>query len=272
MQLLLARHLWGVDLPWELAFPRFKAAGYAAIETVLPPIDQRPRFQALLQQHGLAYIAQIFTGGDDVRGHVDTFRSRVADAQTLSPLLINVHSGRDAWSETESIHFYQQALEIEASIAVPVAHETHRGRVFYNPWVTARMLDRFDNLRLCADLSHWVVVAERLLDDQPEIMEQVAKRCIHLHARVGYEHGPQVPDPRAPEYQQHLAAHERWWDIIWATQAAKGVQVSTLTPEFGPPSYLHTLPYTNAPVADLEAICDWQAQRQAERFRSQRWG
>ena len=35
--------------------------------------------------------------------------------------------------------------------------------------------------------------------------------------------------------------------------------VSTLTPEFGPPSYQHTLPPDGTPIGDLAEICDWQA-------------
>jgi hypothetical protein len=75
-----------------------------------------------------------------------------------------------------------------------------------------------------------------------------------------------VPDPRAPEYQRHLEAHERWWDLIWDAQIAQGRKISPLTPEFGPPDYLHTLPYSNVPVADLWDICNWMADRQAARF------
>jgi hypothetical protein len=43
---------------------------------------------------------------------------------------------------------------------------------------------------------------------------------------------------------------------------------STLTPEYGPPAYLHTLPHTAMPVADLWAICHWQAQRALVQFAS----
>jgi hypothetical protein len=128
------------------------------------------------------------------------------------------------------------------------------------------MLDQFANLRLCCDLSHWVCVCERLIDSELAIIQQCAQHCIHLHARVGYEEGPQVPDPRAPEYARYVEAHERWWDLIWDAQQAQGHPYSTLTPEFGPPGYLHTLPYTQMPVADLWEICEWQAQRQAQRF------
>ena len=44
----------------------------------------------------------------------------------------------------------------------------------------------------------------------------LAGRAHHIHARVGCEQGPQVPHPAAPEYQEALTAHERWWTQILA--------------------------------------------------------
>lgn len=267
MQLLLIRHLWGVEGEWEQLFPKFKRLGYSGVEAAIPPVEDRTRFRNLLDAHGLDYIPQIFTTGSSVAGHVESFRQLMELALTLRPRLINAHSGLDAWDESDSARFYEQALEIQANTEISVAHETHRGRVFYNPWVTSRMLAKFPELKLCCDFSHWVCVCERLLDDQTEILQQCAKHCLHLHARVGYEEGPQVPDPRAPEYQVHLTAHERWWQMIWEAQAAQGDTTTTLTPEFGPPLYQHTLPFTHMPVSDLWEICNWQAARQAGNFK-----
>jgi len=267
MQLVLARHLWGITELWEDVFPRIRATGYTAIEAPLPPPADQPRFRTLLKEYGFDYIAMIFTAGTTVADHVESFRAQVAASQTFQPLLITSHSGRDGWDTEASAAFFEQALALEASLEIPVAHETHRGRILYNPWITSRLLEQFANLRLCCDLSHWVCVCERLLDSELAIIQQCAQHCIHLHARVGYEHGPQVPDPRAPEYQRHVEAHEYWWQLIWDAQAAQRRPISTLTPEFGPPSYLHTLPYSSMPVANLWEICDWQAQRQAARFR-----
>ncbi len=267
MRLVLTRHLWGLAEPWEALFPRIRASGYEAIETPVPPASERERFRAVLDDHGLDYVAMIFTAGETVDDHVASFREQAAIAQDLGPLVITSHSGRDAWDVSAASSFFDQALAVEVTLDVPVAHETHRGRILYNPWATSRLLDEFDALRLCCDLSHWVCVSERLLDTERAIVQQSAQRCIHLHARVGYEQGPQVPDPRAPEYEQHVTAFERWWRLIWKAQAERGHAVSTLTPEYGPPSYLHTLPYTDVPVADLWAICDWQAHRAAEQFR-----
>ena len=266
MDLLLVRHLWGTVGTPESLFPRFRAKGYGAVEGPIPSEDERGPLLDRLAAHGLGYVPMVFTEGATVADHVASFREQATAAAVLGPLVVTSHSGRDAWTEGEAAAFFGEALRIEADLGVPVAHETHRGRVLYAPWTAARVLDRFDRLRLCVDFSHWVCVAERLLGDQTDVVAEAARRAVHVHARVGYEEGPQVPDFRAPEYAGHVAAHEAWWDLVWDAQAARGEPVSTLTPEFGPPGYLHTLPYTNAPVADLEAVCDAQARRQAERF------
>jgi hypothetical protein len=266
MKLQLIRHLWGVNGTWEEVFPKFVELGFSGIEASLPEKAEARRFKRLLREHDFAYIPQIFTAGTDVAAHIESFRQQLKDAASFRPLLVNAHSGRDAWNEDGASRFFEAALEIEAAAGVPVAHETHRGRILFNPWITDRMLARFSRLKLCCDFSHWVCVAERLIDDQIDIIRRSAAACIHLHARVGYEQGPQVPDPRAPEHAPHLAAHERWWRMVWAAQRKRGDKVSTLTPEFGPPAYLHTLPFTQAPVSDLWEICHWQAQRQARNF------
>lgn len=266
MKLLQARHLWGINETWEQVFPRIRAEGFVAIEAPLPDPGDRARFRALLDQYDFEYIAMVITEGTTVADYVSSFKDQVDASKALRPMLINSHSGKDAWSESESRSYFEQILAMEASMDIPVAHETHRGRILFNPWVSKRMLSEFEHLQLCCDLSHWVCVCERLLDNELDIIRLCAERCIHLHTRVGYEEGPQVPDPRAPEYQRHLEAHEQWWQIIWAAQAAQGRKTITVTPEFGPPGYLHTLPYTNVPVADLWEICNWQAHRQAENF------
>jgi hypothetical protein len=39
-----------------------------------------------------------------------------------------------------------------------------------------------------------------------------------------------------------------------------------MTPEFGPDGYLHCLPFTATPVADLWEINRWMGARERERF------
>jgi sugar phosphate isomerase/epimerase len=268
MQLQLIRHLWGVEMSWETAFPRIAQEGFVGIECPMPEARDESRFLDLLAQQDFTYLAMAFTAGERVADHVTSFRSQVDRAAALGAVKLTCHSGRDAWSASEAADYFGAVLEIEQHAGLPVGHETHRGRQLFNPWQTNDLLRQFPSLMLCCDFSHWVCVAERLLGDCQPIMEHAARRCIHIHARVGYEEGPQVPDPSAPEYARHLTAHESWWDLIWASQRQRGDKISTLTPEFGPPGYMHTLPHTNMPVADLWSVCKWMADRQMQRFAS----
>ena len=266
MQLKLIRHLWGVTLPWEQAFPKFKVEGFVGIEAPMPAPEDAERFKRLLREHGLEFRGMVFTGGAGVREHVASLRGQLQQAQGCGATHVTAHSGSDAWSIDQAVEFFMEAMVIEKQLGLEVAHETHRGRLLFNPWQARDVLAKCRGLRLCCDFSHWVCVAERLLGDCEDIVRTAAEHCAHVHARVGYEEGPQVPDPSAPEYAPHLAAHERWWDMVWASQRARGMSASTLTPEFGPPNYMHTVPHTNVPVADLWAVCKWMADRQAKRF------
>lgn len=269
MKLLLSRHLWGVPGSWEPALRRFKEKGYGAIDTPLPRADALPSFLRLLEENGLSLVAQVSTWGKSVDEHLARFKTQLLEAAAAQPLLINSHSGSDAWDEDEACRFFEGAESLARDLDIPVAHETHRSRILFHPKATARILKRFPDLRLTCDFSHWVCVCERIPNDMEEVFRLCAERALHVHARVGHEEGPQVPDPRAPEWAAQLAAHERWWDWIWEAQRKKGRAQITLTPEFGPPPYLPTLPYTRAPVADLEEICEWMAFRQRDRFAAQ---
>lgn len=267
MELKAARSLWGVDLPWETSFAKFAEEGYALIETGLPAQTDEDRFRILLEKHRLGYIAMAFTGGASVKEHLESFRTQLTRAQKLGATKVTVHSGSDAWSLADARAFYSEIVKIERDASIAVGHETHRGRVFFNPWITRDLLNEFASVRLCVDLSHWVCVAERLnFDADGSILKLVADRAVHIHTRVGYEEGPQVPDPSAKEYQRHVEQHLKWWEQIWAAQRARGEKTSTFTPEFGPPGYLHTLPHTNVPVANLWNVCNWMAERVKQRF------
>ena len=268
MELLLVRHLWGVTLPPAIALPRFRGRGYGAIEAPLQP--QGDALWDLLPANSLQFVAMIFTTGDSVAALIKSFREQATAAVKCGARQITAHTGRDDWSIADAREFYREVTAIEADLPIAVGHETHRGRAFFNPWVTRDILVQFPSLKLCCDFSHWVCVAERLNWDDAagSILELCAARVIHTHTRVGYEHGPQVPDPSAPEYAPHLRQHFEWWRKLWAAQKKRGDAVCTVTPEFGPPSYLHTLPHTNVPVADLEQVCEWTADRVKEVFKT----
>ena len=256
MKLLVFRALWGMTGPVPEQIERIAAAGYDGIEFWPPHIEaSRAEILSLAERYKLRVIVGALV---TERQALEPELNGLMDYQ---PFKINLHSGRDSMTRDEGCAFFEEALRVEERLGIPVVHETHRGRIFYTPWDTAFYLRQFDNLKLNADYSHWVNVCERLPGDQTEALDVANRRALHIHGRVGYEEGPQVPDPSAPEYAPHLAWHERQWQQIRQFRQQDGDDVLTFTPEYGPPGYLHTLPHTNVPVADLWQICLWAAER-----------
>lgn len=276
MKLRLIRHLWGVDLSHGLApyLARWRQTGYDALEVSTRSFPDLKSFYRMLKEERLGWVPQVFSRlfepGGSVAEHLESLAAQIEECLPGEPLFINAHSGSDTWSPAQAMEFFGRALEMEEKMGLVISHETHRLRYFATPWQTRPILEAFPDLKITADFSHWVVVCERLLPDLGETLELAAKHTHHLHARVGHEEGPQVGDPFAPEWAGHLAAHEKWWDLVWDSQARRGMAVTTLTPEFGPPNYMPTLPHTRMPVASLAEICDRMASRQAERFTTRR--
>lgn len=67
--------------------------------------------------------------------------------------------------------------------------------------------------------------------DQAAALELSNRRAGHIHGRVGYAEGPQVPDPSAPEVAAELAWHETQWQQIRDLHTKAGVDSLTFTPE-----------------------------------------
>ncbi|HEX2575175.1 MAG TPA: hypothetical protein VHK88_02430 [Aquihabitans sp.] len=268
MRLVLVRTLWGLaDRPEDAvgALAQVRAAGYDAVSCPVQTLPDRRAFAAELAENGLAYVPQVFTFGRTVDAHLDALRNALAASVAFAPGHVVAQTGRDGWSFDDAVTFLQAAQRIAVEVGVAVAHETHRGRILCNPWVTERVLAAVPDLRLSCDLSHWVCVGESLR--LPErIVDLVAEAAIHIDARVGFEQGPQVPDPRVASHAAHLAAHEAWWDRIWRRREAAGDEALAVMPEFGPPPYQPVDPRTGEPLADVGEVNEWMAARLRARY------
>ncbi len=261
MQLQIYHALWGMEGTLREKFERAHAHGYDGIESIMPSAEERSEFVELLDEFKLAYIAQIFPS------QKEEFEELVVTAKSLSPVLINAHSGKDFMNEEEQNLFFEHALKVEREAGVQVGHETHRGRILFTPAATARLLKLFPELKITADFSHFTCVCESLLGDQKEAVELAISRAIHVHGRVGFEEGPQVPHPAAPEYAGYVEKFEQWWDAMLNNGLTPSGGPATFTPEFGPPGYMPRIPFANEPVADLFEVNQWIAKRIIDRYR-----
>jgi hypothetical protein len=274
MRFELFKTFWGFAGGPREAEPLVRQAGFDGIEAPVPPDEAgRERFAAALAELQLDFIAEITTAGSYVpdrsatpRDHLADLEAKIVWARPLKPRFFNVMAGCDAWPAALQVDFFARAVEIAEKHGVVCSFETHRGRSFFNPWITRDVVRAVPQLKLTCDFSHWVSVCERLLDSEWDTIHELAPHAHHVHGRVGYPQGPQVPHPAAPEYAECLASHQRIWEVLWQAQLANGYAVSTMTPEFGPDGYLHTLPFTNAPVADLWEINTWMGKEERRHF------
>merc|ERR1712013_651040 len=167
-----------------------------------------------------------------VETHLKVFKEQVEAAQEFSPTLINSHSLKDNFTDEMATEFFKEALAWQEEKGYKVFHETHRKRFLHSPWVGRDFVPKFH----------------------------------HTHCRVGYDHGPQVPDPRLGQWLEYMEGHERWWDAIWRAAAERGDEEVTMTPEHGPPNYQVCDPRTEKPLADIWDVNHWVALRRQERF------
>ena len=140
--------------------------------------------------------------------------------------------------------------DIALESGIPIWHEIHRGRFSFHLRTLLRYLELFPNLGLVADFSHFCVVSESDLSDQQVLLNQVFPSIRHIHARVGFEQSPQLTDPFAPEWEQHLKTYTNWWRAIHEQHLLDQKTHLTITPEFGPFPYMPQQPYSQMPLAD----------------------
>lgn len=253
MKLIFGKSKWEMwDDPLEIFLQRVAASGFAATEIYLGSLRESPgEIAGLHANHGLRLIGQILTQGPTYQDHIKSLESQFEFAAQCDVAFINSHTGRDIFPFEENLRILERVVQLSQTSGIPILIETHRGRPTYSAIETRKYLEALPELRLTADFSHWMVVHESDLGDQRDTVELAMTRASYIHARVGYAEGPQIPDPRAPEWQHAVDTHIRLWQQIIDQQKNNGKESLYITPEFGPPAYMHTAPFTNQPVGDV---------------------
>lgn len=258
---------WGMSVSWDSFCEQVKTAGFDGVETWLPADDgSRNEMLRALEKHGLRLILLSAGHGNNFETYLENYIANLEQAVRYSPQLVNCHTGKDHFTMDQNRKLIHAAAAISRKSGVEVVHETHRGRFSFATHVTKSYLEAIPDLSLTMDISHWCNVHESMLADQTEAVELALSRTRHIHARVGHPQGPQVNDPRAPEWADVLAQHLAWWDSVVEYQRQNNSSLFTITMEFGPPTYMPVLPYTRQPVADQWAINEYMLNLLKNRY------
>ncbi|MCU4676565.1 hypothetical protein N7931_13085 [Catenovulum sp. 2E275] len=257
---------WGYKGSFDEFCNQTKQAGYDGVELWLPSPDKTRAVVNTLEKYDLKMLLLVGAHQGDFNEHFAIFKNDLKRAIALNPVKINCHTGRDYFTfEQASVFFNESSAQTKAA-NIQICHETHRARILFAAHICQSYLQAFPDLRLTLDISHWVNVASSLLDDQKAAVKLALERTDHIHSRVGFTHGPQVNDPRAPEWQKTFAAHVAWWDTVVDIKRQSTGKLS-MTPEFGPFPYMPTLPYTKQAVGN-----QWEINQYMLEFWRNRYG
>lgn len=251
---------WGCEQNSPNVFvDKVLAAGYEGIEISLPPATETFTPLFLKELEGIRnenpdfiFIAQHLTapGTDSVEQYIRNMEKNLLELSSYHPTFINSHTGKDFYSFDDNCRVLEAALTMSQKTGVRILHETHRGRFSFHTATLLPYLEKFPELELVGDLSHFCTVSESLLADQQHILEKIIPHITHLHARVGHEQGPQVNNPFAPEWQEHVDVFLAWWKQTLQHRKAEGNDQFSITPEFGPAPYMPAMPFTQEPLSN----------------------
>lgn len=239
MDIVFAKSNWeAFHLSGDAFCSRAAADGFAAVEVFADVIKDEDAWAAALSEHGHILFGGVWTERGTPTEHLASLDRQLAKLVRLGAQLANAQIGSDLFDFADSVALAQSAIECAASHGIDLVFETHRSRPTFSAPTTAHLLEAVPEMRLCADLSHWMVVHESdTLEGVAPEMDLALSRTDHVHARIGFAEGPQVADWRSPERAELVERYVGWWRRVAAHRREAGAERLTVTPEFGPPPY-----------------------------------
>ena len=228
------------ELPLQTQLAMIRDAGFdgAGVRFIDPAFATE--VTDFLRWHGMIWQAQCYpTSVDDLKPVLELVARCGADHVNLQP---NVRPQRiedcipllDGW----------RRLAEQAGVAVHV--EPHRDRMTTDLFFTLRLLDCFPDLRLTADVSHYLVGRE-FAWPVDEVNHALIKRILDnswgIHGRIASREQVQI-SLGFPQHQGWVELFMGWWEYAirsWRKRAGPDA-VLTFLCELGPPPYAITGP------------------------------
>jgi hypothetical protein len=239
--------LWATELrragiaerPVPERFDRVKDAGYDGLAIDLGALDL-PAAQSYVREYartGLKGLVIAFPTS------IEALRPALNLAKDIGAPFVVVVGKVMPLAVADMIPVVRGWLRVAAEEAMPIQFETHRNCITNDMFSTLLMLDAVPEMRLCADLSHYVVDREMMLPISPEMQSYVSRileRSDSFQGRIATRSQVQVPIA-FPQHRVWLETFLGWWKegfCGWRTRARD--QDLVFLCELGPPNYAIT--------------------------------
>lgn len=240
--------LWAMELrrpgiperPMEENFRMAAEAGYhgLCIDPAVHEIEAFLELKPLYREYGLKCM-------------VNAFPATVAElppllelANELEASLVNVIGQVMPLTVEEGIPVIRQWMSDAAQAGLPLLFETHRDCTLNDLYYTLQLIEAVPQMRLCADLSHYVIDREMRLplgETDREYMHRILERSDCFQGRIANREQVQVQID-FPQHRDWVRQFRDWWAEgigMWRRRNDGDATLIFLC-ELGPPPYAMT--------------------------------
>ena len=247
-KLEIFQSLWAMELrqpgiperPMEENFRMAAEAGYhgLCIDPAVHEIDDCLKLRPLYREYGLKCMVNAFPAT------VEELPPLLELANEMDASLVNVIGQVMPLTVAEGVPVIRQWMADAQQADLPLLFETHRDCTLNDLHYALQMIEAVPGMRLCADLSHYVIDREMRLplsDTDREYMHRILERSDCFQGRIANREQIQVQID-FPQHREWVEQFKAWWKEgigMWRQRNDEEATLIFLC-ELGPPPYAMT--------------------------------
>ncbi len=247
-QLRIYQSLWAMeqrrpgvaeDVP-EVWLDRIVEAGFdgVCVDPSVAEIDQTLALAPLIEARGLGVMVNAFPAT------LDEMRPLLEMSLAMGAVMVNAIGAVMPLTVAGGEQVVRHWLADAEAVGIPLLFETHRDCTLNDLYFALQLMERVPEMRLCADLSHYVIDREMrlpLVERDAAFMSQVLARSDCFQGRVASREQIQVQID-FPQHRAWVAQFRAWWEEGmrgWRARNHDDAELVFLC-ELGPPPYAIT--------------------------------
>jgi hypothetical protein len=253
------------ERPMEENFRMAAAAGYhgLCIDPAVHEIDDCRKLIPLYRDYGLECMVNAFPGT------IDELAPLLDLAREMEACLVNVIGQVMPLTVAEGVPVIRRWMRDAEQAGLPLLFETHRDCTLNDLHYTLQLIEAVPEMRLCADLSHYVIDREMRLPlsaRDHEYMQRILDRSDCFQGRIANREQIQVQID-FPQHQAWVEQFKTWWRDgigMWRERNEENATLAFLC-ELGPP------PYAMTDASQQELSDRWQEALQIRAWVEEIW-
>jgi hypothetical protein len=229
----------GTILTYEQVCAKVAEAGYdgMAIDLGAGDVAQAYEVEPIMRKHGLTPLIVAFP--KTVASLEDTLNM----AKDFGSPFVDVIGQVMPLSVDGMIPVIREWMEMSDRVGMPVQFETHRNCITNDLFATLCLIDAIPEMRLCADLSHFIVDREFKLPmsrHEMGMISRILERSDSFQGRVASRQQIQL-QLDFPQHQKWVDLFKGWWcEGLQSWLARNSEDDCVFLCELGPPEYAMT--------------------------------